>query len=44
MSGARKEDMIGKESHQGTIPFYGDERPYLLDLLDASNEELESKY
>jgi len=26
------------------VPFYGESRPYLLDLIDTGNDELESKY
>ncbi|OPY14752.1 MAG: Blue-light-activated protein [Syntrophus sp. PtaB.Bin001] len=44
MTGIRKEDVIGRDSHASAVPFYGKQRPYLLDLLDASDEELEAKY
>ncbi len=44
MTGVKKEDMIGQDSHAGTVPFYGERRPYLLDLIDMSDEELQSKY
>jgi len=44
MAGVSKEEMIGKGDHAYTVPFYGDRRPHLLDLLDAPDEELESKY
>jgi len=44
MTGVKKEDIIGQESHAGTVPFYGEKRPYLLDLIGISDEELQSKY
>jgi PAS domain S-box-containing protein len=44
MSGVRKEDVIGKDCHAGSVPFYGKQRPFLLDLLDVGDEELEAKY
>ena len=44
MSGVAKEDMIGKGDHEYTIPFYGERRTQLLDLLDMDDEELAAKY
>ncbi|HVO67931.1 MAG TPA: PAS domain S-box protein [Syntrophales bacterium] len=44
MTEVKKEDMIGQDSHAGAVPFYGERRPYLLDLIDTSDEELKSKY
>jgi two-component system, cell cycle sensor histidine kinase and response regulator CckA len=44
MTGVSKKDMIGKGDHECTLPFYGERRPHLLDLIGVSNEELESKY
>ncbi|HVO66677.1 MAG TPA: PAS domain S-box protein [Syntrophales bacterium] len=44
MTGLKKEDMLGHKSREGTIPFYGERRPSLLELLDSSDEELKSKY
>jgi len=46
MTGVSKKDMIGKRSRSGTIPFYGCERPYLLDLIDVDvdDEDLLSRY
>jgi two-component system, cell cycle sensor histidine kinase and response regulator CckA len=44
MTGISKKHMIGKGDHEFTIPFYGERRPHLLDLIGVSNEELESKY
>jgi PAS domain S-box-containing protein len=44
MTGVKKEDMIGQGDNAVTIPFYGERRPHLLDLIDVSDKELESKY
>lgn len=44
MTGFKKEDMIGKGDYACSIPFYGERRPHLLDLIDTSDEELESLY
>ena len=44
MTGVVKEDMIGKGDHEYTIPFYGERRNQLLDLLDMDDEALAAKY
>ena len=44
MTGVSKKEMIGKSDHAYTVPFYGDRRPHLLDLIDVRDEDLESKY
>ena len=44
MTGVSKKEMIGKGDYAYTVPFYGDRRPNLLDLIDARDEELESHY
>ena len=44
MTGVSKKEMIGKGDHAYTVPFYGDRRPHLLDLIDAPDEALESRY
>ncbi len=44
MTGISKEEMIGKGDHAYTIPFYGDRRKHLLDLIDLEDEELQAKY
>ena len=44
MTGVSKKEMVGKGDHEYTLPFYGERRPHLLDLIGVSNEELESKY
>ncbi|MGA2402821.1 MAG: PAS domain S-box protein, partial [Syntrophobacteraceae bacterium] len=44
MTGVRKQDMIGKGDHAYTVPFYGEKRPHLIDLLVKNDTELEAKY
>ena len=44
MTGVSKEEMIGEGDNAYTVPFYGDRRQNLLDLIDARDEELESRY
>ena len=44
MTGVSKAEMIGKGHQEGVVPFYGERRPYLLDLVDTSNHDLESRY
>ncbi len=44
MTGVSKESMIGEGDYACTVPFYGERRPHLLDLIDTSDKELESKY
>jgi PAS domain S-box-containing protein len=44
MTGVSKKEMIGKGDYACTVPFYGDRRPHLPDLIDADDQELESRY
>ncbi len=44
MAGVSKKEMIGKGDYAYTVPFYGERRPHLLDLIDTSDYDLESKY
>ncbi len=44
MTGVAKEDMLGKGDYEYTIPFYGQRRTQLLDLLDLDDAELVAKY
>lgn len=44
MSGVPKEEIVGLGDHAYTIPFYGERRAQLLDLIDVTDEELEAKY
>jgi PAS domain S-box-containing protein len=44
MTGVRKEDIIGKGDYEYALPFYGERRPILTDLVFSSDEEIESRY
>ena len=44
MTGVSKEDMIGKGHEEGSVPFYGEKRPYLLDLIHTRDRNFESSY
>lgn len=44
MTGVSKEEMIGQGDHAYTIPFYGEKRPHLLDLIGVNDEIIESQY
>ncbi len=44
MTGVSKKDIVGKEYHQASIPFYGKPMPYLLDFINAPDAEITSKY
>ena len=44
MTGMKKSEMIGKGHEFSSIAFYGYLRPYLIDLLDKEDPELETNY
>ncbi|OPY54473.1 MAG: sensory histidine kinase AtoS [Methanosaeta sp. PtaU1.Bin112] len=44
MTGVNKEDMIEQGDHAYPIPFYGERRRQLLDLLDEIDNEIASRY
>ncbi len=44
MSGVSKEQMLGEGNHAYAVPFYGERREQLLDLLDVSDEDLKANY
>jgi PAS domain S-box-containing protein len=44
MTGLYKEEIIGKSDYAYALPFYGEPRPLLIDLIDTSDAESESKY
>ncbi|MFA7060852.1 MAG: ATP-binding protein [Pedobacter sp.] len=44
MSGVPKEDMLGHGDHAYTMPFYGERRNQLIDLIDVDDDELKEKY
>ena len=43
MTGVKSEDMFGKGNYEYAIPFYGERRPILIDLLFSPDQEI-SKY
>jgi len=44
MTGIKASDMIGKGNYEYAIPFYGERRPILVDLVLLPNETLEEHY
>ncbi len=44
MTGVPKRDVIGKDHLYSAVPFYGEPRPYLMDLVDKDDDEIASKY
>jgi PAS domain S-box-containing protein len=44
MTGVRKEEILGKGDYVYSIPFYGEPRAILIDLMMSGDPELEKKY
>lgn len=44
MTGIPKDQIIGKDGYETTIPFYGEKRKYLIDLINLPTAEIEAKY
>jgi PAS domain S-box-containing protein len=44
MTGVKAEEILGKGSYEYAIPFYGERRPILIDLVLLPDEEFERKY
>ena len=44
LTGFGKEEMLGKGDYAYAVPFYGEPRPILIDLLDADMENIEHAY
>jgi len=44
MTGTKAEDMLAKGNYEYAIPFYGERRPILIDLVLKPNEEIEKRY
>lgn len=44
MTGIKSSDMIGKGNYEYAVPFYGERRPILVDLVLLPNEILEEHY
>ena len=44
MTGVASEEMLLKGNYEYSIPFYGERRPILIDLIQIKDEEIEKKY
>jgi|GEM_PF-3419820 len=44
MTGVSRDSMIGQGDLAYTVPFYGERRGHLLDLIDMDDEDIASKY
>ena len=44
MTGVRKKDIIGKGDYAYAVPFYGEKRPILIDLVMSGKGAVEEKY
>ncbi|MDD1677330.1 MAG: PAS domain S-box protein, partial [Methanomicrobiales archaeon] len=44
LTGVAREDMIGKGDHEYAIPFYGERRPMLIDIVDHPDPGIEPLY
>lgn len=44
MTGIQAADMLGKDNFEYALPFYGERRPILIDLVLRPREELEAEY
>jgi two-component system sensor histidine kinase/response regulator len=44
MTGARAEDMIGKGNREYALPFYGERRPIMIDLLLSPDQDAYERY
>ena len=44
LTGIKSEEILGKGNYEYALPFYGQRRPILIDLVSKSQSELEEKY
>ncbi|MGD0281631.1 MAG: histidine kinase dimerization/phospho-acceptor domain-containing protein [Dissulfurispiraceae bacterium] len=44
MTGVKAADIIGKGDYEYSIPFYGERRPVMIDLVNLTHEDLEANY
>lgn len=44
LTGVKAEEMLGKSNYEYAIPFYGERRPILIDLVRTPQEQLERDY
>ncbi len=44
LSGVKAQDILGKGDHEYAIPFYGERRPVMIDLVDSWSDEIADTY
>jgi len=44
MTGIKAQEILGKGDYEYAIPFYGERRPILIDIVGKWNKEIEKKY
>ncbi|MCX6694155.1 MAG: PAS domain-containing protein [Methanomicrobiales archaeon] len=44
LTGVRADEMLGRGDYEYAVPFYGEHRPMLADLVLVPDEEIEAKY
>jgi PAS domain S-box-containing protein len=44
MTGVKAFEILGKGNYEYSLPFYGERRPMLIDLVFSTEEEIEQKY
>lgn len=44
MTGYRAKEMLGRDNYEHAIPFYGERRPILIDLVNLPSEVIETEY
>jgi len=44
MTGVKKEELLGQGDYAYSVPFWGERRPILIDLLEQITPEVEAKY
>jgi PAS domain S-box-containing protein len=44
MTGIQAKDMLGKDNYEYALPFYGERRPILIDLVLLPRDDIEKKY
>ncbi len=44
MTGVSAQEMLGQGDYAYAVPFYGERRPVLIDLVNLSDEEIEHRY
>jgi two-component system cell cycle sensor histidine kinase/response regulator CckA len=44
MTGVKAENILGKSNYEHALPFYGERRPVLIDLVNKRDEQIEGRY